>query len=67
METTRFKIPKLVPADVAPVAKAVEAVPQVASVAVSATDNEVVVEHDGADTDALKIAIQKIGYVAVEG
>lgn len=67
METTRFKVPKLTVADVAHVEKAVEAVPQVASVAVNATDNEVIVEHDGADTDALKIAIQKIGYVAVEG
>ena len=65
MPTTRLKIAKLTDAtDAAHIEKALEAVPRVSSVKLDPAENQAVVDHDGADQDALTTAVKQLGYVA---
>jgi copper chaperone CopZ len=65
MSTTRLKIAKLSgAADVEHIEKALEAVPRVASVRVDLSENQAVVEHDGADPNELQRAVKEVGYLA---
>ena len=65
MNTTRLKIAKLSGAtDIAPIEKALEAVPRVKSVKVEPEENQAIVDHDGADERELTNAVKQMGYVA---
>lgn len=63
---TRLKIAKLADAtDTAHIEKALEAVPRVNSVRVEPSENQAIVDHEGADGDQLTTAIKQLGYVAI--
>jgi copper chaperone CopZ len=63
---TRLKIAKLTDAsDTAHIEKALEAVPRVTSVRVQPSENQAIVEHDGADERELTASVKQLGYVAM--
>jgi copper chaperone CopZ len=65
MTKTRIKIAKLDAAtDTAHLQKALEAVPQVATVEIDAGSHEAVVEHDGADTAQMTAALKNQDYIS---
>jgi copper chaperone CopZ len=62
---TRLKIAKLTAAtDTAHIEKALEAVPKVNSVRVEPSENQAIVDHDGADERQLTTAVKQLGYIA---
>lgn len=66
MSTLHLKIAKLTAAtDAEHIEKALESVSGVHSVTLNPAANEAIVEHDGADQDALTTAVKQQGYVAV--
>jgi copper chaperone CopZ len=62
---TTLKIAKLAGAtDAEHIEKALEAVPNVKSVKVEPDENQVIVDHEGADESELTSAVKQVGYIA---